>query len=150
MMETPRYTGNRVINGTFGTLWLDGEEVFDIESFEAKVTFDRESVTMAGNLDEDSKITGQKGEGNFKVKKIYSRGLAKFIEMTKTGIDVRSEIIGKLSDPDTIYGQSERISIGNVWFDEFTLMEFEMGKKLEREFPFGFTPSSIGMIDEIK
>lgn len=150
MMEAPRYTGNRVINGTFGSLWLDGELVFDIESFEAKVKFEREGVTMAGNLDEDSKIKGQKGEGKFKVKKIYSRGLKKFIEMSKNGQDIRSELIGKLSDPDTIYKQTERISIGNVWFDEFTLMEFELGKKLETEFPFGFTPSSIELIDEIK
>lgn len=148
-MNTPQVAGNRVINGTFGTLWLDGEEVFEIESFEAKVSFEREDITMAGNLDADSKITGQTGEGSFTVKKVFSRGLAKFIQMTKDGIDVRSELIGKLKDPDTINGQAERVSIGNVWFNEFTLMEFAMAEKLEREFPFGFTPSSIDLIDEI-
>lgn len=148
-MKTPIFTGNRILNGTFGTLWLDGEEIFEIESFEAKITFNRESVTMAGNLDEDSKITGQTGEGNFTIKKVFSRGLAKFVQMTKDGKDVRSQLIGKLQDPDTIGGQGERVSIDNVWFDEFTLMAFEVGSPAESEFPFGFTPSSVNMIDEI-
>lgn len=148
-MKTPIVGGNRIINGTFGTIWFDGEEVFEIESFEAKVTFEREGVTFAGSLDEDSKITGQSGEGSFVVKRVFSRGLAKFIQMTKDGKDVRSQLIGKLKDPDTLGGQAERVSINNVWFNEFTLMEFEMGANLETEFPFGFTPSSVELIDEI-
>lgn len=148
-MNTPVITGNRLLNGTFGTLWLDGEEIFEVESFEANIKFERDGVTFAGSLDEDSKIKGQKGEGKFKVKKVFSRGLRKFIEMTKSGKDVRSEFIGKLKDPDTLNGQAERVSIGNVWFDEFTLLAFEMGKIIESEFPFGFTPSSVDLIDEI-
>lgn len=148
-MKTPIVGGNRIINGTFGTVWLDGEEIFEVESFEAAVTFDREDVTMAGNLDADSKITGQSGEGSFTVKKVFSRGLAKFIQMTKDGKDVRSQLIGKLKDPDTVNGQAERVSIDNVWFNEFTLMQFELGSIIEREFPFGFTPSSVELIDEI-
>lgn len=148
-MQTPQVTGNRVLNGTFGTVWLDGEEVFEVESFEAKIMFNREPVTMAGNLDEDSKVTGQSGEGNLVIKRVFSRGLRKFLEMTKTGQDVRSQFIGKLKDPDTINGQGERVSIDNVWFNEFTLMKFEMASKIEGEYPFGFTPSSVELIDEI-
>ena len=92
-MKTPIVGGNRIINGTFGTVWLDGEEIFEVESFEAAITFNREDVTMAGNLDTDSKVTGQSGEGSFTVKKVFSRGLAKFIQMTKDGKDVRSQLI---------------------------------------------------------
>ena len=148
-MKTPVANGKDVINGTFGTLWVDGEEVFELESFNAVTTFNRESVTFAGNLDEESKITGQSGEGSFTVKKVFSRGLAKFIEMSKSGQDVRSQIIGKLQDPDTKNKQAERVSIGNVWFNEFTLLDFEVGNPVESEFPFGFTPSSVDLIDEI-
>lgn len=148
-MKTPRVGGNRVINGTFGTIWWDGEEVFEIEEFEATITFNREEILMAGNMDEDSKITSQAGEGTITVKKVFSRGLQKFLETVKEGKDVRSQLIGKLSDPDTINGQSERISIDNVWFNEVTLMAFSMGEVSEQEFPFGFTPSSVEMIDTI-
>lgn len=149
-MNTVRNAGNRVINGTFGTLWVDGEEVFEIESFEATVSFDREDVTMAGNMDVDSKVISQTGEGSFEVKKVYSRGLDHFMDIIKSGQDVRSQIVGKLKDPDTEGGQAERIAINNVWFNEFTLMNFEMGEVVANEFPFGFTPSSVDLIDEIR
>lgn len=149
-MNTPRVQGNRTLAGTFGTLWLDGEEIFEIESFEATVTFEREEVTMAGNSDVDSKIVGQSGEGTFTIKKVFSRGLERFVEMVKTGKDVRSQLIGKIQDPDTIGGQAERVSIDNVWFDDFTLMSFEMGDVIEDEYSFGFAPSSIEIVDQIE
>lgn len=148
-MNTPAIRGNRTITGTHGTLWWDGEEVFEIESFEATITFDREEVTLAGNLDTDSKVVGQSGEGTFAVKKVFSRGLSRFIEAVKSGQDMRSQLIGKQQDPDTEGGQAERISIGNVWFNDFTLMNFEMGNIVENEYNFGFTPGSVEVIDEI-
>jgi len=46
--------------------------------------------------------------------------------------------------------QSERVSVGNVWFDEITLMSFEKGKKLEEDYKFGFTPSDADFIDTIE
>lgn len=148
-MDTPRIQGNQTISGTFGTLWWDGEEVFEIESFEANISFDREDVIIAGNSDVDSKKTAQKGEGTLAVKKVFSRGLSKFIEAVKSGQDVRSQFIGKIQDPDTEGGQAERVSIDNVWFNEFTLMKFEMGEIIDSEYGFGFTPSSVEIIDEI-
>lgn len=148
-MNTSKVGGNRILTGTHGTLWLDGEEVFEIESFEATVNFEREDVIMAGNLDVDSKITSQTGEGSLVVTKVFSRGLSKFVGMMKSGKDVRSQLIAKLGDPDALGGQSERISIDNVWFDDFALMQFEMGAVVESEFGFGFTPSSVRIIDQI-
>lgn len=148
-MKTSALAGNRTITGTHGTLWVDGEEIFEIESFEATVTFEREDVTMAGNLDTDSKVVGQTGEGSFAVKKVYSRGLDKFIGMIKEGKDVRSQLISKLQDPDTVGGQAERVSIDNVWFNDFVLMQFEMGNLVENEYNFGFAPSSVELIDRI-
>lgn len=148
-MRTTEATGKEVMNGTFATLWVDGEEVFEVESCNAKITFNREALTFAGNLDEESKITGQTGEGSFVVKKVFSRGLANMIEMTKTGKDVRSQLISKIQDPDTRGNQAERVSIGNLWFNEYTLIDFEMGNPMQSEYPFGFAPSSVELIDEV-
>lgn len=148
-MKTSQVQGKEVMNGTFATLWLDGEEIFEVESCNASITFNRETLTFAGNLDEDSKVVGQAGEGSFVVKKVFSRGLAKMVQMTKDGKDVRSQLISKIQDPDTRGGQAERVSIGNVWFNEFTLIDFEMGSPIENEYPFGFTPSSVNIIDEV-
>lgn len=139
--------GYRQIAGSWGQLWWDGELVFEVESFEAKITAEREDVLQSGSLDADSKITQLKGEGSMKVKKVYSRGIKKLLDAWKKGHDVRSQFIGKLDDPDA-YG-SERCVIDNAWFNELTLMQFELGQKLEREYPFGFTPSSVDYPDLI-
>ncbi len=139
--------GNRQINGSWGQVWLDGELVFEVESFEAKVIANRETVVIG--MDEDSKLVGLKGEGTLKVKKVFSRGKEALLEAWKKGEDPRSSLVGKLKDPDTVGKQSERVSIGNVWFDELTLMQFEKAKKLEDEYKFGFTPSDASFMDTI-
>ena len=139
--------GFRQISGTWGQLWWDGELIYEVEAFEAKVTPEREDVAMAGTLDVDSKITGLKGEGSFRIKKVYSRGIKKLLSAWKSGRDVRSQLVGKLADPDA-YG-SERVVINNVWFNDLTLMQFEKGP-LTREFSFGFTPSDVDFPDMIE
>jgi len=139
--------GNEQINGTWGQVWLDGELVFELDSFEAKVSANRETVTIG--MSEDSKLVGLKGEGSMKVKKVLSRGKKKLLDAWKNGEDPRSTIVTKLKDPDTIGKQSERISLGNVWFDELTLTQFELAKKLEDEYKFGFTPSDADYLDTI-
>jgi hypothetical protein len=140
--------GKNQISGTFGKLWWDGELIAEIESFEAKVSAKREEVVM--DMDEDSKLVGLKGEGTIKVKKFFTRGKKKLLEAWKKGEDPRSTLQGKISDPDAIGKQSESVTIGNVWFDDITLLSFEKGKKVEEEFKFGFTPSDASFIDTIE
>lgn len=139
--------GNNQINGSWGQLWWDGELVFELESFEAKVTAEREDVVI--DMDKDSKLVSLKGEGTLKVKKVFSRGKKKLLDAWKQGEDPRSTLVGKIKDPDTVGKQSERVSIGNVWFNELTLMQFEKAKKLEEDYTFGFTPGDADFIDTI-
>jgi len=75
--------GKNQVSGTWGQVWWDGELIFEIDSFEAKVTTKREEVLIG--MDEDSKIVGLKGEGSMKVKKVYSRGKRKMLEAWKKG-----------------------------------------------------------------
>jgi hypothetical protein len=130
-------TAPRVMSGTFGTLYWDGEPIFEVNSFEAKLKLNRESVTFAGDMMEDSKLTGLAGEFSFKLKKVFSRGQIKIAQAIKAGKDPRSQFIGKISDPDA-YG-SERVVLNNCWFGDVTLMSFESGKLLEEELSGGFT-----------
>lgn len=67
--------GNNQVNGSWGQVWWDSELVFELESFEAKVTAEREDVVIG--MDKDSKLVGLKGEGTMKVKKVFSRGKKK-------------------------------------------------------------------------
>ncbi|QLY79322.1 phage tail tube protein [Clostridium intestinale] len=140
--------GGNQINGSWGQVWWDGELILELDSFEAKVTAKREEVSIG--MDEDSKLVGLKGEGTMKVKKVYTRGKKKLLEAWKKGEDPRSTLVGKIQDPDTVGKQSERVSIGNVWFSELTLLTFEKSKKGEEEYKFGFTPSDASFMDTIQ
>ncbi|MHC1683418.1 MAG: phage tail tube protein [Clostridiaceae bacterium] len=142
--------GKNIISGTYGTLWWDGEKILEIDAFEARVKIEREGVSFAGDLSEDSKIKGLKGEGKLKLKHVFSRGVKKLLKAYQKGEDPRSQLIGKLQDPDAVGKQSERVVINNVWFNELTLMEFENGKNGSKEYPFGYTPSDVDYPDEIK
>jgi len=129
--------GTRQINGSYGSVWWDGELLADIESFEAKLSIDRDEVNMAGKVSKDSKMLGWTGEGTMKVKKVYSRAQQKIALAIKAGKDPRSKIVAKLADPQA-FG-TERVVLYNVWFNEVMLMAFEQKTKLEEDIPFGFS-----------
>jgi len=63
-----RPTAPRVMSGTFGMLYWDGDPIFEVNSFEAKLKLNRETVNFAMEMAEDSKLTGTAGEFSFKVK----------------------------------------------------------------------------------
>lgn len=140
--------GNNHVSGTWGQIWWNGELVYEIQSFDAKISAKREEVQIG--MDEDSKLVGMKGEGSFKVKKVYSRGKKALLESWKKGEDPRTTLVGKIKDPDAVGKQSEHISINNVWFSDITLMQFEKGKNIEEEYKFGFTPSDADFIETIE
>lgn len=140
--------GFRVLNGSFGTLYWDGDRIFEVDSFQLTATPNREDVNQAGSVDVDSKMTSIKCEGTFKIKKVYSRGVIKLLDAWKQGRDPRSQLVGGLDDPDA-YG-SERVVVNNVWFNDLVLFDFEVGKKMDTEFKFGFTLSDVDFPDLIE
>ena len=89
-----------------------------------------------------------KGEGTISVNRFYSA----FEDVRKeicAGRDPRGTIITKLEDPNAEGKQIERYQINNVALNEFPI-EYEKGAVVKSEFPFGFTPSSMINLDEVK
>ncbi|MCS5501922.1 phage tail tube protein [Lysinibacillus sp. A4] len=127
---------NRVINGTYGSVWVNNEKWLDIEEFEAKVAIGYEDVNMAEDPATHKKMTGWSGEGTLKVKKIYSRGAALLANDVKKGMVPDVNIVGKLADPDA-FG-AERVAINEVTFNEFTLLQFVQKSIGMEELPFNF------------
>lgn len=145
--EAYKYRGNRRWNGSHGKAWWDGELLFEIVKFEAKVTANREEVINGNSV--DSKIVSLKGDISFTLKNVINRNINKYLEAWKNGTDSRASFVGLIEDPDAVDGQKERISIENVWFDEITLMSFEKGKVVEKEYTGGFTPEDSTFIETI-
>ena len=146
-VEDVKYRGRRRWNGSHGRVWWDGEMLFEIKKFEAKVTADREDV-LIGNS-KDSKITSLTGQGSFTIKSVINRNINRYLEEWKNGHDPRATLVSLIDDPDAVEGQKERSIIDNVWFNELLLMEFEKGQVVEKEFTFGFTPEDASFVETV-
>ena len=46
---------NRVMSGTWGELWLDGEKFADVYKFQAKRTANKEKIALCGQMATDTK-----------------------------------------------------------------------------------------------
>lgn len=146
--EDVTYRGRRRWNGNHGKVWWNNELLFEIEKFECKVTANREDVIIGNSV--DSKTVSLKGEGTITIKSVINRNIAAYLEEWKAGHDPRATLVGLLEDPDAVGGQKERCSVDNVWFNELSIMTFEKGKVVEKEFPFGFTPEDASFMETVE
>ncbi len=135
----------RVINGTYGEVWLDGEKVAECTACQAKVELTKEAIHLCGRLMEDTKLTSAKGSGSLTLMKVDS-GLGQKLSGLLDGVDRRFTVIEKLRDPDS-YG-AERVALYGVSFDDLTLADWESAKQGSVTAPFTFTKYEyLDMID---
>ena len=136
MNSTPVMPGNRVINGTWGEVWVNGEKWLELSAGQAKYNYNKTDVNICGQMAVDTKVTGVKGTGSITVHHVFTRNYDRS-EQLLGGIDERAIIVMKLADPDS-YG-AERVALYNVSFDDETLMDFRAGNVVDKTYPFTFT-----------
>ncbi|MEG1492217.1 MAG: phage tail tube protein [Oscillospiraceae bacterium] len=129
--------GGRIINGTFGTAWIDNEQVGECFGLQLKISATKADINIPGKLMSDSKIKSLKGTGAIKLYKTNSRMAIKLADTLKSGKDLRCTIISKLSDPDA-YG-AERVAVSGVSFDDLILADWELNTEGKTDVPFTFT-----------
>lgn len=127
----------RVISGSWGQVWLDGELVGECYGLQAKISFNKEDISICGRMATDKKVTSIDCTGSLKLHKVSSRMALAIGDYVRNGQDVRFTIVSKLRDPDA-YG-AERVAVKNVSFDDLTLADFEAKNVGKVECPFTFT-----------
>lgn len=127
---------NEAIMGTFGSLWLDDEEITSLKAFQAKDEYQKEEVVKCGSMIKGYKITQIDRKGSATFNKVDSKMCKKIMEKVQKGITPRFTIIVKLHDPDA--NGAERMAFHDVVFDDLTLFDFETGKLGEVECPFTY------------
>ena len=127
---------NKVMNGSFGKLWIDGELYANVKSFEAKNGLNYEEVEIAGDLGTHQKYMGYSGAGTMTLHKIDTSIGKKLNKGVKTGNMPEIEMVSALDDP-AAYG-AERVKFIEVTFDEVTLMKFANKELQEEEVPFKY------------
>lgn len=138
-------SAKRVISGTWGEVWLDGDKVSECYGLQAKVSFNKEDVALCGQMASDKKVTSIECTGSLRMHKVTSRMALAIGENIRNGKDVRFTIVSKLKDPDA-YG-AERVVLSNVSFDDITLADWEAKSVGKVECPFTFTDYEF--LDEI-
>ena len=127
----------KVMNGTFGEVWLDDDYLAEVLSLEAKASLEKTEVNQARTLVKGYKVTGIDCKGTLKLNKVTSYFLTKLSESIKKGKVVKCTIISKLADPDS--DGIERVKLTGCVFDEITLANWEVKKLGEESIPFTFT-----------
>lgn len=130
-------SAKRVMSGTWGEVWLDGDLVSEANGLQAKVSANKEDVAQCRMMAKDKKTTSISMTGSLKLLKVNSRMAIKLGDMLRKGQDPRFTVISKLADPDA-YG-AERIALYNVSFDDLTLADWEAAVLGKVEAPFSFT-----------
>ena len=130
-------SAKRVISGTYGEVWLDGEYVGEAYGLQAKASFNKTEINRCRSMAVDTKITSIKYTGSLKMYKVNSRMAGLIIDKIRRGQDPRFTVISKLDDPDA-YG-AERIALKNVSFDDLTIADWEAARHGTIEAPFTFT-----------
>lgn len=125
----------RVMSGTFGQVWVNGELWAELDGFQAKYSYNKEEIQMCGSMVTGTKITSVKGTGSISVKKVYTRNHTR-ADSVVNGVDERAVIVAKLDDPDA-FG-AERVALYDVSFDDETIMDFSAGNTAKTSFPFTF------------
>ena len=127
----------KVMNGTFGEVWLDDYYLAEVLSLEAKASLEKTEVNQTRTLVKGYKVTGIDCKGTLKLNKVTSYFLTKLSESIKKGKVVKCTIISKLADPDS--DGVERVKLTGCVFDEITLANWEVKKLGEESIPFTFT-----------
>ena len=138
-------SAKRVISGTWGEVWLEGDKVSECYGLQAKVSFNKEDIALCGQMASDKKVTSIECTGSLRMHKVTSRMSLAIGENIRNGKDVRFTIVSKLKDPDA-YG-AERVVLSNVSFDDLTLADWEAKSVGKVECPFTFTDYEF--LDEI-
>ena len=73
----------KVMNGTFGEVWLDDYYLAEVLSLEAKASLEKTEVNQARTLVKGYKVTGIDCKGTLKLNKVTSYFLTKLSESIK-------------------------------------------------------------------
>ena len=139
-------SANRVLSGSFAEIWVDGNRIAEASAIQLTVRLIRSDVQIG--MDVDSKITGWRGEGQLRLRQVFSR-FFDVVEQAGEGHDLRVTITTALKDPDSMNGEEERYSVDNVALDSLPLVNYATGKVNEQVIPFRFLPGDLKQLSGI-
>ncbi len=137
-------TVESALRGTYGRVWLEGEEIGILKNITLNVTPQYEDVIVGFTVDRQAVSIQYSGDLIFEaVNSISSELCMKYLK----NANMRFTIECNLSDPAS-GGSEEGYTINGVTFDEFPLANWQKGALIEKAFKY--RASDIVVIDSIK
>lgn len=102
MGQTGKIQAKNVFNGTFGFLYVDGEEVLSLVSCSAKDEISYEDVDQPGELRSGKKMIGIQGSGEFVVNKVTNDYHKKWAAKIDAGEQPEVTITSVEADPNAL------------------------------------------------
>ncbi len=129
-------SAKRVISGTYGEVWVDGDKIAECTACQGKVSKNKETINLCGQFMTDTKATSGSGTGSLTLYHVDSGFLQRSRDV-QDGVDRRFTIVSKLRDPDS-YG-AERVAFYNVSLDDVTLADWQAASVGTVTAPFTFS-----------
>lgn len=137
---------SRVINGSYGEVWSNGQWLTNVTQAEAVIEFNKEEVLRAGTRWTGHKMTSINGSGTITGYKVSTRWIeAQLDVLTDRGKPFVTELTFKLDDPESFGAM--RAQLTGVMFDKIDIANYEVGSLVEEELPFTFT--GFKLLDKI-
>ncbi|MGJ9460120.1 phage tail tube protein [Oceanobacillus sp. CF4.6] len=132
------FRAKNAISGKEGKLFLDGELMAHIKTFEANVEKTKEEVPIMGRRMMGHKSNGGSGTGTATFHKVTSRFIQIMKDYMTTGVDPYFTMQSVLDDKTSGRG-IERVTIYDVNFDSVKVAGLDVeSSALEEEVPFTF------------
>lgn len=132
------FRAQNAINGKEGRLFLDGEELAYIKTYEATIEKNKAELNIMGRRMTGHKTTGANGTGTATFYKVSSRFVKLIAEYVKTGRDPYFTLQSVLDDRSSGRGV-ERVTLFDVNFDSAQVGNLDADSEaLEEEIPFTF------------
>ncbi|QFY82729.1 phage portal protein [Bacillus subtilis] len=126
------------ISGKEGRLFLDGEEMAHIKTFEANVEKNKSEINIMGRRMTGHKTTGANGTGTATFYKVTSQFVLIMMDYVKKGSDPYFTLQAVLDDASSGRG-TERVTLYDVNFDSAKIAGLDVDSEaLEEEVPFTF------------
>lgn len=102
MGQTGKIDAKNVFNGTFGNLYVDGEEVLSLVSVSATDEITYEAVDQPGELRSGQKMTGVNGTGQMVINKVSNDYHKKWAQAIDEGRQPEVTLTSVEADPNAL------------------------------------------------
>lgn len=135
-MARTAFRAKRIPNGSYGSVWVDGDRLAECYGCQGKVAINSEKINLCGQFMTDNKPTSGEGTGSLMLYKVDS-GMIRRMQGIQDGEIPECTIVSKLADP--VSAGAERIAYYGVQFTDLTLADWQAATSGKVTAPFTFT-----------